>query len=204
MDAPTKTFGLSEPMDLLIKLEFDLTRLRSGRSTKELQFAALDCALSAYHLIEWVLHRVDGAVHLRLTGIPRKVGKDGIPEIRSGDIRGFIARQSDTIGSLVICEQIALTGKHRILTRTPDNQSFDTGHNIEFDPPFDPASGMYMGDIHAVAYVRDVETGNEFPADAIFAAALGQWRDFLKREKLYDWNYDREPPDWDDHGTRDT
>ena len=58
-----RRFGLDSPMDVWIKLRFDIDRLKVARFTKELQYAALDCAIWSFHLIDWVLNAVDWAIY---------------------------------------------------------------------------------------------------------------------------------------------
>ena len=65
---PTKTFGLNTPSELLYKLKNDVDRLRQARSSDAARYAAFDCAVTAWHLTDWVLHAIDDDAHLRLTG----------------------------------------------------------------------------------------------------------------------------------------
>lgn len=182
MQNPTKTFGLSTPMEVLLKLEFDLARLRNARSTKDIQFAALDLAIWGFHMIDWVLNGVTDDRHLALTGCHRHA---------RGIVSGFIKLQSTRIGAIGFCHQIANTGKHRVLTHQPDDPSFLTSHTIHFDPPF-VAGKEYGGKIFATAYLQDTSTGQQLTAIEFFIAMVEQWREFLKVENLYDWNHDDE------------
>lgn len=43
--------------------------LSNGGGTKAVQFAAFDAAVTASHILDWVLHEVDDASHLGLTGV---------------------------------------------------------------------------------------------------------------------------------------
>ena len=190
MDAPTKTFALSRPMDVFMKLEFDLLRLREARSTKALQFAALDLAVWGFHMIDWVLNSVPDDRHIHLSGKSRSA--------RAGQItEGFIERQSIRIGTIGMCRQIANTGKHRVLTMSKDDPSFTTQHTIRFEPAY-VVGEEYRGRIFAEAFLRDTSTGQEIEASVFFSAMVEQWREFLKVEKLYDWNYNYEPPEPED------
>jgi hypothetical protein len=176
-------------MDVFMKLEFDLKRLREATSTKDLQFAALDLAVWGFHMIDWVLNSVTDERHVALCGQNRKA--------RPGQItKGFIERQSIRIGTIGMCGQIANTGKHRVLTLSKDDPSFTTNHTIKFRPAY-VAGEEYRGRISAEAYLKDTSTGQEIEASIFFATMIEQWREFLKAERLYDWDYDYEPPEPD-------
>lgn len=187
MDAPTKTFLLSTPMDVFIKLEFDLARLKRAVSTKDLQFAAIDLAVWGFHMVDWVLNTVSDEKHTELTGKVRKGKK--ITD-------GFIERQSMRVGTLEVCRQIANTGKHRVLTQSDDNPSFVTRHTIRFEPAY-VVGEEYRGRMFAQAYLKDTTTGQEVDAVVFFNAMVEQWRGFLKAHGLYDWDYNYQP-DLDD------
>lgn len=181
MDRPTKTFGLSEPMDVWLKLRFDLDRLKAARSTRDLQYAALDCAIWAFHMIDWVLESVDDAAHLRLTGKQRD-GKKVLD--------GFLATNASRLPALPWIGQIANTGKHRVLRNSKDDPSWVTGHTIRFDPPFDARNPHNPVSISAVAYLRMTATAEEMQVQAFFEGVVSQWEHFLKRENLFDWDWD--------------
>lgn len=175
-------------MDVFMKFEFDLKRLHEARSTKELQFASIDLAVWGFHMIDWVLASVGDEKHIQLAGRSRKAKK--IAE-------GFIDKQIDRLGTLPLCQQVANTSKHRVLTWSPDDPTFSTHHTIRFVPPFDVTDQPYRGRIFAEAYLRNTVTGDEVEATKVFTAMVEQWREFLKEEKLYDWHYDYEPPETD-------
>jgi len=182
MDKPTKTFGLADPMAVLLKLEFDLERLKAAQYTRDQQYAALDCSIWAFHMIDWVLNAISNDDHVRLTGYARNNGKA---------IDGFITTNEKRLPLLNVCKQIALTSKHRVLTRTRDDPDLLTSHSIEFDPPFDGPT--WEGAARAVAYLRVESTGEQVEAYHFFEGVVAQWRGFLKSEKLFDWSYGYEP-----------
>ena len=186
MDQPTKTFGLSEPMDVWLKLRFDLDRLKAARWTNELQYAALDSAIWAFHLIDWVLETIDDTAHVRLTGKPRH-GR--------GVLEGFISANSNTLSTLSFLSQIANTSKHRVLRISSDDPSWVTGHTIRFDPAYDATDPDRPTSISAVAYLRITANGEEVQVQAFFESVVAQWEQFLKREKLFDWNWDAPIPE---------
>lgn len=65
---PDKTFDLRSSTDLYLKLIFDIERLKDAKYTRAIQYAAFDAAVTASHILDWVLHELDDAAHLRLTG----------------------------------------------------------------------------------------------------------------------------------------
>lgn len=186
--APTKTFGLSEPMEVWLKLRFDLDRIRASRFTQGRQYAALDCAIWGFHLIDWVLEAVDDDAHLRLTG-KRRGGKKLVD--------GFIETNIKVLPTLPYLRQIANTGKHRVLSQSVDVSTWITGHTVRFDPPFDARDPHAPISASAVAYLRMTETGEEAEVAQFFEAVVGQWEYLLKRERLFDWNWDTPVPEPD-------
>lgn len=85
---------------------------------------------------------------------------------------------------------IANTGKHRVLSISPDDPSWSTGHTVRFDPPFDAREPQRPTSISAVAYLRINATGEEMQVQTFFENVVSQWETFLKREDLFDWNWD--------------
>lgn len=173
-------------MDVWLKLRFDLDRLKAARWTKELQYAALDSAIWAFHMIDWVLETVDDSAHVRLTGKSRG-GKQVL--------EGFIETNAKALPTLPFLQQIANTGKHRVLRVSNDEPAWITGHTVRFAPPFNATDPQRKISISAVAYLRINETGEEMQVQTFFEAVLAQWEQFLKREKLFDWNWDAPVPE---------
>jgi len=190
---PTKTFGLSRPMDVFEKLDFDLKRLRSSRNSSDVKFACLDLAIWSYHMIDWVLVTVSEVRHNQLTGYSR---------YHSKAINGFVERQSIRLGTLGFCQQMANTGKHRVLTHKPDDPSFETNHTVMIEWGADANGSRQIQNMYPTAYLKDTATGQKIDAKEFFALALEQWANFLKAENLYDWEYDVDPPEYepDDDG----
>lgn len=183
MENPTKTFGLSTSMEVFMKLEFDLKRLKEAQYTKDVQFAALDLAVWGFHMIDWVLNEVTDTRHIEITGHNRGARQA---------IAGFVEKQSDRLRVLGFCGQIANTGKHRVLTRQIDDATFLTSHTIHFEPPL-IAGQSYGGKIYAAAFLKNTASGQKIGAGEFFTSMVEQWRGFLKAESLYDWEYNIEP-----------
>ncbi|NEJ88864.1 hypothetical protein GR223_23510 [Rhizobium leguminosarum] len=183
MEKPTKTFGLDEPIDLYRKLLFDIERLRVGGSSRAVQFAAFDCAVDAFHLIDWVLHAVHDEAHLRLTGKGR--GKHGV-------IPGFITTNAIRLPDLELCRQLANSVKHVVMTFGPRMDDMSTGSTVKFEPEFiadqPPPPGFRM---FAWAYIE--LHGTKYAVIELFEHMARQWEQFLRQEGLFV----EEPPDWE-------
>jgi len=186
MQKPTKTFGLDEPIDLYRKLLFDIERLRTGRASRQVQYAAFDCAVDAFHLIDWVLHAVDDDAHLRLTSKGRA---------KHGVIPGFITTNAIRLPDLEICRQIANSVKHVVMTFGPQMENMSTGSTVVFDPPFMAAQPVPPGfRIYALAYIE--LDGVQHSVIELFEHMARQWETFLRQEGLFvEEPVDREPDD---------
>lgn len=175
MERPTKTFGLEEPIELYRKLLFDIQRLRAGRATRDVQYAAFDCAVSSSHLVDWVLHAVDDTSHVRLSGKQR--GKHGI-------IQGFGARNASRLPDLELCRQIANSVKHVIVTHGPVMDHVSTGSTVRFEPSFLISEPIPTNvQIFAWAYVND--KGKKQSIVDLFEKMAKQWARFMKEEDLF-------------------
>lgn len=175
MHKPTKTFGLTEPVDLYRKLLFDIERLRRETTSREVQYAAFDCAVDAFHLIDWVLHAVDDDSHIRLTGKRRGANKT---------VRGFIETNRLRLPDLELCRQIANSVKHLVMTFGPQMENMSTGSMMVFDPPFVAGQPLPPGfRMYAQAYVQ--LDGIKHDVTELFEHVSHQWAVFLRDEGLY-------------------
>jgi len=52
---PSKHFGLRSSTDLYLKLLYDIERLKTAVSSKAVQYAAFDAAVTGSHILDWVL-----------------------------------------------------------------------------------------------------------------------------------------------------
>lgn len=109
--ASRKSFDLEDPADLLEKLRYDIMRLKSAGSSIDLRYAAFDCAIAAWHLVDWLLASVPEAQQVRLSGTPHGV---------AGGNKGFVKRNESRLPGIRECQLIANAGKHRILTKHDD------------------------------------------------------------------------------------
>jgi hypothetical protein len=197
---PSKTFDISSPSGLLLKLRYDIARLKKSRWTLDIRYAAFDCAVAAWHLCDWLLASVNDNRYAELCGQQR--GERRSPAI------GFIDRNSHRLPGIRECQLIANTGKHLILTM-PDDPSVSARTTVQFDPPFDstdPASWSAIK-ITSVAYIQSGAA--RLDAVQFFSTLERAWRRVLADEGHLDETLADEEVDFDafdplsfDHGAR--
>ncbi len=175
MENPTKTFGLTEPIDLYRKLLFDIERLQAATATRDVQYAAFDCAVDANHLVDWVLHAVDDAAHLRLTG--KAKGKHGV-------VQGFGEANKDRLPDLEMCRQIANSVKHVVVTIGPIMDYMSTGSTVKFEPAFLVGQPL-PEDLRIFAWAYVTVYGVKHSVIDLFTEMAGQWERFLREEGLF-------------------
>jgi hypothetical protein len=174
---PDKTFGLQSSTDLYLKLIHDIDRLRSGGGTRAVQYAAFDAAVTASHILDWVLHELDDAAHLRLTGCERgKKSKKG----EVGPIGGFIKLNGGMLGGLEYCRQIANSVKHMTITMGPVMASMSTGSTVKLE-----WSDKKITNAYAIAYIQIDVAGEKINVVELFQAMAEQWVLFLESEGLW-------------------
>lgn len=175
MEKPTKTFGIHAPSDLLHKLAFDIDRLERATSSNELRYAAFDCAVGSWHMVDWTLHAVPPARCVELCGVA--AGKRGAST-------GFIERNTARVPHLAQCQQIANTGKHMVLTMMADDPALVAGSTVLIQPPFDLSKPERWKDTKftAFAYVQIGDT--RVPAAVFFKDMLRGWARLLDDEGL--------------------
>jgi hypothetical protein len=181
---PDKTFGLRSSTDLYLKLIYDIGRLRSGGGTKVVQYAAFDCAVTASHILDWVLHEVDDASHLRLTGVPKnyKPKKKG----EFGPIAGFIHINGGRMGGIEYCRQISNSVKHMTITMGPVMANMSTGSTVKLEWIEDKITNAC-----AIAYIQVAPKAEKINVVELFQTAAEQRFLFLEREGLWV----EQPPD---------
>ncbi|MGO4566080.1 hypothetical protein AB4Z52_13615 [Rhizobium sp. 2YAF20] len=166
---PDKTFGLKTSTDLYLKLLYDIERLRSAVGTKSVQYAAFDAAVTASHILDWILHELDESAHVRLTG----VGKG-----KKGAVGGFIDRNGGMLGGLAFCRQIANSVKHVVITMGPVMENMSTGATVKFERDGDRFTNVY-----AHAYIKI--DGQKYPVIELFQSMAEQWFLFMEIEGLW-------------------
>lgn len=184
-----QTFGLKTPTDLYHKLIYDIERLRNGSSSTAMAYAAMDCAIDATHLADWVLRAVDDDHHKRLTGT--SIGQDG--EVF---LKGFNGKVDDRIPTLAYCRDIANRAKHVILTRSKP-MDIKTGRSIKLNPPIDFRK-EFPKNLTATPYAYIIVGDEKCYVLDLFEDAAAEWKTFLIEEGLFDHDLDDHlnyPPD---------
>lgn len=180
----TKTFGMREPADLYKKLLFDVQRLRSARSSAESKYAAFDCAVDAWHLVDWTLHFVDEASHERLSGSKRAgpSKKNSSKNNMTAEAR-FKERQRDRLPALEYCHMLANSVKHREVRNDlmPDLWSGSTAI-LTWSNPEKETGERSVKDLSVLTYVTVDD--ERYKAIELFEDMADQWRAFLVEEGL--------------------
>jgi hypothetical protein len=105
-----KTFGLARPRDYLGKLNWDLQRLMEMQRKDDpaLRYQAMNCALTAWHMHEWVY-----------PFLPERLLSE-LPKLAS--FRDLVKERSVYMNC---CREIADAGKHHVITSRhhPDIQT---------------------------------------------------------------------------------
>lgn len=169
----SKTFDITSPSGLLLKLRYDIARLKKSRWTPDIRYAAFDCAVAAWHLSDWLLASVSDDRYEELCGHERRV--------RRSPAKGFIERNSARLPGLRECQLIANTGKHLILAM-PDDPSVSAGTTVHFSPPFDATDPASWATIKTIpgAYVQSGST--RLDAVEFFSNLERAWRRVLAEE----------------------
>lgn len=181
----TKTFNLYSPSDLYRKLLFDIDRLRSATSTKPSVYAALDCAIASWHLVDWVLQTVTPEHYKRLCGLEHpSIAPKKPREKRPNPTRSFVVKQMGRLPKLDHCQQIANAVKHRELD--PDwIPELATGSTGIIEWHITPDGGRSESTVRILTYIT--LNGSRYPAISLFEEAAAQWLTFLKEENLFDF-----------------
>lgn len=177
----TKTFGMRVPTDLYEKLLFDIERLRSARSSAESKYAAFDCAVNSWHLVDWTLHLADNAAYERLSGQKRGAKRGKVTPEAS-----FMDAQLDRLPALEVCYTLANSVKHREM-RTDRMPTVSTGSTGLFSWS-EPATGTGRRSITGITLLTYLEAdGERHNAIDLFEAMAAQWRVFLIHEGLFEF-----------------
>jgi hypothetical protein len=174
MFALGKTFGLSGPRDLLEKLRRDIDRLRKPREdATEEAHVALDCALSAWALVDWTWEALppDRADQFLK---PANQGSKGV-----GAPRAFAEHVGQMVRDLMTCRLIATGAKHFEVRNNDDPGTITTMQGNDKDAPDDLLFG-YWRLPHA-----SIVVGEELlMAYRVFDRAARDWERFLDQEKI--------------------
>ncbi|WP_162949289.1 hypothetical protein [Rhizobium sp. CCGE532] len=182
----TKTFGLKTPTDLLYKLLFDIERLKKATLQYEARYAAIDCAVNGWHLVDWVLHReqIDDAHFTRLTGGRKRDETDQ----ERGKFRGktvevsFAETQEDRLPALKFCRNLANSVKHREI-RKDSMPELWSGSSYKLT--WETINGERSLRSHSLFVYVGYENEKHHATD-LFEEMANQWRTFLIEEGLFE------------------
>ncbi|KAA3445849.1 hypothetical protein C7I87_31685 [Mesorhizobium sp. SARCC-RB16n] len=179
---PTKTFGMRVPTDLYEKLLYDVERLRSARSSAESKYAAFDCAVDSWHLVDWTLHFASDAAYERLSGHKRHSPKKGNVTVEAS----FLEAQKGRLPALEVCHTLANSVKHREVRndRMPTLWTGHTGIFLWSEPASDTGKRSVTG-VRLLTYLE--ADGERHNAVDLFEAMAAQWRAFLIQEELFEF-----------------
>jgi hypothetical protein len=183
---PSKFFGLKSSTDLYFKLLYDIERLRAARSTKAVQYAAFDAAVTGSHILDWVLMELSEDAYIRLTGIRRG---QGLPKGDPGPIMRFINLNKDELPGIDYCRSISNSVKHMKMSLGNPMKGMEIGSTAKLK-----YTDHVITDVHVIAYIRTEPEGEKISAVELFEDTAAQWREFLVKEGLWV----EQPPDWDE------
>jgi len=162
---PTKTFGMRVPTDLHEKLLHDFERLRSARSSAEARYAAFDCAVDAWHLVD-------------CPGPPKKSNLT----VEAS----FAVTQADRLPALKFCHMLANSVKHREV-RNDLMPNLWTGGTVtlSWSEPDKDTGERSVTSVGLLTYVT--VDGERYNAVVLFEDMADQWRTFLVEEGLFEF-----------------
>ena len=164
-----KAFTLQGPRDLLEKLDYDITRLARMHTTDErlVSFAALDCAVDAWSLVDWVWEwLVQNGRELALAE----------PQRDRGD---FIKEIQHFIPTLSTCRQLATGAKH-FRVRQGNREDVFTG--VEAPDLNAPDNLFFAHRRFARAWVLEGSEGSE--AYRLFERTKLDWIAYLDANRI--------------------
>lgn len=118
---PRHTFDHQTCDDICEKLRRESERLNSASDPEEISDHAINFALTAWHLIDW-LWKEHELGRMQFKGAAKAESANWV---KPGDFRDYICAQEPRIH---VCGLIASTAKHRLLKdkRWPDQSEFET------------------------------------------------------------------------------
>jgi len=182
----TKTFGLRTPTDLHCKLLFDIERLKKATMRDEARYAAIDCAVDSWHLVDWTLHReqIDDANFTRLTGgRKRKETKEEREKFGRKTVEvSFAETQEKRLPDLKFCRILANSVKHR---EVRDDTMPDLWSGSTYKLAWETVNGERSLKSHRL-FVYFSYKGEKYNASDLFVEMADQWRTFLIDEGLFE------------------
>jgi hypothetical protein len=162
--AANSSFGLSTAADMTHKASRDWWRYFNAQTSSDKRDAAINCAITAWHLIEWVWAAI-AVAHRTSPEVSKILGVSGRP-LRLEDVRDWALRECP---SLEICQAICNGSKHV----GSDRSNFST----RMDAPDASQNGTGKEQI-ANPVVLDGQ-GNQTEMAKVLSEAVGFWSDQL-------------------------
>ena len=161
-----QSFNIGDASQLLRKLTVEIHEFTKSNSSSTLSgYLALNIAMTAWHMVDWVSADMD--VDQRETAT-RCLGR---PISTHNDLAAAV---TDACQALRICQVIAIAGKHVKVTSRPD-PSLATRFKLVKPSPNKarlPGEGL--------PYIWIIErNGKEYLAEEVFKEAHGFWEDLL-------------------------
>lgn len=153
-----KTFGVTEPIDMLAKLEWEWDKMRSFPITEhshEKSYYAINAATTSWHLSEWLGATMDE------TNFKRISAEAGTPIQDWVSLRAWATQECY---ALRICDQLANGAKHMVIK--PREDAISTTER-EF----------LMGNDLLTHYLMIEDNGNIISIDWVVGLTLSFWRD---------------------------
>jgi hypothetical protein len=102
-----KTFELHDSRDMLEKLQWELDNLflRQRHDIKVCQYHAFNCAVTAWHVTDWLWHDMSSAL------------RSALQLNRFEDFQAYVCKACPALN---LCRQIANGSKHCLVERKPD------------------------------------------------------------------------------------
>lgn len=132
-----QSFELQYPTCMLDKLKWEIAQLRELEGHLDIRcvYQSINCALSAWHMTDWVFQFMDESRRSRYTpdwatSYPAKIaaatpGNEIRFQLRNklsqAQLQGFRTRVQEASTAVRICRYIADASKHRHLTSNPDS-----------------------------------------------------------------------------------
>jgi predicted nucleic acid-binding protein len=155
-----KTFSLTAPIDMLVKLEWEWEKMRGFDITKysyEKTYYTINAALTAWHMCDWLDNTLTVDQRAKLSTIAGTEIKNhkAIQELVKGRSR-----------ALVICDQVANAAKHLLIKDRPD--------------PYTAAERQLpLRDGQTTYYLMAEDDTSRQSMDAVIGFALAYWKELF-------------------------
>lgn len=195
---PKEVFGLATPSALFRKFAWERDRLQIALAPEnnnfpqqEALYIAFNCAVTAWHMADWVWHcandqqrsTLEGSLSFKRTGDERE------------SLRAFQRALGDKLPQLAACREFANGSKHFKLDKPKDGFQVDAGYAFVVEPG---NSKRLRGD--AMLQLHVFMPNQNMTALCFFDSLLGFWNDLLGTLGMHEATKYAEgrpvPPDW--------